>query len=163
MGYSYRFGSEGDNKIFVEIFTAITGEKTLCYIEKESGDEVPVQYFTATTDMKDWIGTVREITENNGEKLLSVEGVYRGTKQLIKGIKCRDSNIKKVGDRVMVTEHLNVAGSFDMIATKSRIIDLQKPDLNFVNIGWTNKDHCRYLRVDPYTGETKECVGNSIL
>ena len=62
----------------------------------------------------------------------------------------------------MVTEHLNVAGGFDMLASKSRIIDLKKPELNFINIGWSTNKSCRYLRVDPYTGETKELLGNAV-
>jgi hypothetical protein len=60
----------------------------------------------------------------------------------------------------MVTEHINVAGGFDMLATTKRILDLKNPNLNFVNVGWTNNKESRYIRIDPYTGEEHKCVGD---
>jgi hypothetical protein len=150
--------------VFVKIIPVIKEEEVVYFMERNSLKERPVRFFTGTTDMKDWIGNVRKITkkENTGEIFLEVEGVYRGKNQTLKNIKSKDPNIKKIGDRVMVTEHLNVAGGFDMLATKRRILDLVQSDMNFINIGWSTDEQCRYLRIDPYTGETNECVGSPV-
>jgi len=158
----YKIYCEGEDETFIKIKPTLTQKEVVYSIKRKSSKERPVQFYTGTTDMKDWIGNVREIVERNDETFLSVEGIYRGKNQTLRNIKSRDSNIKKIGDRVMVTEHLNVAGSFDMLATKRRIMDNKKSELNFINIGWSTDEICRYLRTDPYTGETKECIGGPI-
>lgn len=158
----YKIDTKQDS-IFVALKPILGSQEVVYSIGRNSSEEWPIKFYTGTTDMRDWIGNVREITKDNkGNILLKVEGIYRGKLQTLKNIKSKDSKIQNIGDRVMVTEHLNVAGGFDMIATKIRIKDLKKPELNFINIGWSTKDSCRYLRIDPYTGETKELVGNSI-
>jgi hypothetical protein len=160
----YEFGCDKKTEAFVKITPVITQEEVVYSIRRQSPKERPVKFYTGTTDMKDWIGTVRSIVNDNQthECLLSVEGIYRGSKRILRNIKARDPQTVKIGERVMVTEHLNVAGGFDMIATKRRILDLKKPELNFINIGWSTTEECRFLRVDPYTGETKELLGNPI-
>lgn len=143
--------------VSIEIKPILTDKNVVYTIGRESSEEWPVKFFTATTDMKDWIGNIVAIDGNT----VSVEGYYRGTKQKISRIKPIIDNIK-INERVMVTEHLSVCGKFQMLATKKRILDLSQPELNFINIGWSNEKRCRYLRIDPYTGESINILGNSV-
>lgn len=155
--------SEGQKRMRADVVTKIKNEKRVYRINKPKGDWRPINFGTATTNMKDWIGNVRELREipEKGEILCIVEGVYEGRMRKIPNIKLREM-IKKIGERVMVTEHINVAGGFDMLATKKRILDSGNPDFNWINIGWSNDKECKYLRIDPYTGETKECTGQAV-
>lgn len=154
--------SFNDSECCLETKTIINGKKAVYKIGKNKSKERSVIFYTATTNIVDWIGNIREFHEKKDCITASVEGVYRGIKRKLKNIKILDPSISKIGDRVMVTEHLNVNGTFEMIATKKRILDLKQADLNFINIGWTDDKECRYLRIDPYTGESKYIVGNPI-
>ena len=146
--------------------TPVLGDREVVYkIESPPGDgwrEMSSE--TATTGMKDWIGNIREILEvpEKDEIFLAVEGVYEGYMQTIKGVKWRGDNAPKKGQRVMVTEHVNVAGGFDMLATGKRILFLNNPNLNFINVGWTNGKEDRFIRIDPYTGEEHTCKGPAV-
>lgn len=119
-------------------------------LRRLSSEEWPFHYFTATTDMKDFIGNVRA---TNGS-VCSVEGVYRGKMQTLRNIKIYSDF--KINERVMVTEHVDINGRFGFIATKKRVLF---GDLNFINIGWSNEEGSRRLVIDIYTGEAKEMKG----
>lgn len=160
MTIDYMLGQNLD-RVFVELKPVLLDEKLTYILKKEKDDMRPVNFFTATTDMRDWIGNIRDIQATDKDTFCIVEGVYRGIKRKVKNIKVRLQN-PKIGERVMVTEHINVVGGFDLLATKGRLLDLAKPDLNFINIGWSNKEQCFYLRVDPYTGETQNCICGAI-
>lgn len=122
---------------------------TLTYsLSKPSEDALPVSFFTATTPMKDFIGNVTQI---EGKKC-AVRGVYEGIMREVKNIEIADEAIKSVGDRVMVTEHINTCGTFELLATKKRIL---LGDINFINIGWKIGNKSKYIRVDVYTGNHK--------
>jgi len=152
---------DGKRFMIAKIRPALGTPEVVHKIESPGKSWQPSSFFTATTAMKDWIGTIRAFTKIEGkDTLLDVQGVYDGHMQIIKGIKLRTDTEPKIGQRVMVTEHVNVSGGFDMLATNRRILDLSNPNLNFVNIGWSSNKECRYLRIDPYSGECKECVGN---
>jgi hypothetical protein len=144
-----------DNKIVLFIKPFIYNENMRYEIEKIGEDTWPVKFFTATNDMKDFIGNVKEI---NGNKC-SIRGIYRGSDIIVKNVIIYDKNINKINERVMVTEHINVNGEFELIATKKRIL---YPYLNFINIGWSNSEKCIFIRIDVYTGESKQCEGKPI-
>jgi hypothetical protein len=144
------------NKVGIIFTPQIGGDKVECMIERQHANEWPIQSYTCTSPMSDFIGDIESI---DGDKC-SVKGVYRGKLLRIKNIKVMSSEIKKPGDRVMVTEHLNVNGHFELLATKKRIL-LQpmlenRSTVNFINIGWSNDDRSRYLVVDIYTGNFRE-------
>lgn len=146
MDIKYRIGKENDSVVLY--FTPILASQEQKYIIKQDWpDEWAVKFFTATTDMRDFIGNVTEIVGNK----CSVRGIYRGSNRVINNIIIIDNQIKKVGDRVIVSEHVNIKGNLEFIATKKRI--LQK-DINFINIGWSNTIESRYLRIDVYTGQS---------
>lgn len=151
---------EGRKIIRADFIAKIKNEKFVYEIDKPEGDWHPINFGTATTGMKDWIGNVRDLKEipEKDEILCVVEGIYEGKMRKVPNIKLREM-IGKIGERVMVTEHVNIAGGFDMLATKKRILDMGNKDLNWINIGWSNDNECRWLRIDPYTGEVKECIG----
>ena len=142
---------EGD-LIGIELSPAAGGSPVRVMIGKEGLGEWPVQFCTATTDMKDFIGNVSSI----GGGKCSVRGVYRGRDREVRGVTVASPDVKKVGDRVMVTEHVGVDGKFGFLATKRRIL---KGDLNFACVGWSNEERCRYVRVDVYTGNHVEVSG----
>lgn len=155
--------AEGKKSMRLDVIIKIKNEKRTYRIDKPAGEWRPINFGTATTNMKDWIGNVRALKEmpENDEVFCVVEGVYDGKMRKIPNVKLRET-IKMIGERVMVTEHINVAGGFDMLATKKRILDSGNPDLNWINIGWSNDQQSQYLRVDPYTGEVRKCVGEAI-
>lgn len=156
---------DGKSYAVAKVKPVLKDSEVVYKIESPPGDGWQRTCFeTATTGMKDWIGNIREITEvpDKNEIFLSVEGVYEGYMQTIKGVKWREQGTPKIGQRVMVTEHVNVAGAFDMLATGKRILDDGNPNLNFVNIGWTNDKESRFIRIDPYTGEEHKCVGDPV-
>lgn len=161
----YEIGCNSEKtKIFVKLQPVLSNKEVLYFIDKQGKNSHPVDFFTATTDMRDWIGNIREMEQKGNDVFCIVEGIYRGLKRKVRNIKLRfrkDEDLK-IGERVMVTEHINVAGGYDMLATKIKLLDIKKPDLNFINIGWTDDKQCIYLRIDPYTGEQKECVGNPV-
>lgn len=165
MNIDYQIGMTDDKKLFVKIMPVLSNQEVVYSIEKHRNNFLrPVKFFTATTDMRDWIGNIREMKQKDKDVLCAVEGIYRGTKRKVKNVKLRfrKNESPKVGARVMVTEHINVAGGFDLLATKIRLLDLSKPDLNFINIGWSDDKECKFLRIDPYTGEVKECTSESV-
>jgi len=140
-------------------FQPLVGRKTVEHRIASKKGEWAIKSITGTTDMTDWIGNVTKI---HG-KLCSVRGVYRGKMRELQKIRVESSDIKKVGDRVMVTEHLNVAGKFDFIATKKRVLVQGKTaGINFLNLGWSNEYGSRYLVIDIYTGEAGEWTGDPI-
>ena len=137
-------------KVKLKFETVINGEKDF-EIDKSQPDEWPVRFYTGTTGMDDFIGNVLSIKDGR----CVIRGVYRGVMCEVKNVIIIDKTIGKRGDRVMVTEHLNVDGAMDLIATKKPLLRTAYRDLNFINIGWSNAKRCRFLRIDVYTGETK--------
>ena len=148
-----------DDRIIATLTPTISDKEVVYYFDRKDDKERSVKFYTATTDMKDWIGKIRKITNNNK---VSVEGIYRGKNQTLNNIILVGLKNPRIGERVMVTEHIDVSGQFNMLATKKRIQDLRKPELNFINIGWSTDKQCRYLRIDPYIGNTKECIGQPL-
>ncbi len=155
--------SEGQKRMRTDVTSKIKNEKRTYSIDKPKGEWHPVQFNTATTNMTDWIGNIRELKEipEKGEILCVVEGVYEGKMRHVSNIKLCET-INKIGERVMVTEHMNVAGGFDMLATKKRILYEGNRDINWINIGWSNDSQSKFLRIDPFTGEVKECISEAI-
>lgn len=134
---------------FVKKFTPIvTKEERRYRIERRSQDEIPFESFTCTHTMADGIGNVTELDADQG--LCSVRAVLRGVERELQNVRVWDDRIVKVGERVMVTEHLNVSGQIELVATKERIL---KQDFNFFNFGWETPQGRRVLTVDIYTGE----------
>jgi len=131
----------------------LAGDKEIdAKIDRRHTNEWPVQFFTSTTNMKDWIGNVTQIADG----LCSVKGVYRGGIVEMHNIRVCDSAISKHGDRVMVTEHMDVDGKMGFIATKRRVLVTNRGSaVNYACVGWSNDKRCRYLRFDVYTGEHK--------
>lgn len=109
----------------------------------------PVLFYTATSDIRDFIANITEIV---GKKC-SVNGFYREAVVTLNNVPIKDDKITKVGQRVMVTEHVDVAGKFELIATTHRVLCQSDPGLNFVNVGWTDDSGSVYHRIDVYTGE----------
>jgi hypothetical protein len=141
-----------DDSIIVRLDAILAGT-ILHKLEKKPNEEWPVKFYTATHQMNDFIGNIVESDENS----CSVRGVYNGYMQVVRNVKIGiDCHMAKKGERVMVTEHLNVDGKLEFLATKSRILI---GDLNFINIGWSNGNKCRFQRIDVYTGESKIIVG----
>lgn len=139
-----------DKNIGLKITPQIGSDEVDVQIEKKSDAEWPVQFYTSSTDVKDWVGNVTKI---EGGKC-SVRGVYRGSMCELTNIRICDDSIKN-GARVMVTEHLGIDGKMGFIATKRRVLlGGSGSALNFVNIGWSDEKKCRYVRFDVYTGES---------
>ncbi len=111
----------------------------------KSGD-IPTKFYTATTPMRDFIANITTINKDK----CSVKGVYNGMMQELKKVKLCVSGAK-VGDRVMVTEHIAIDGNFELLATKKRIL---QGDLNFINCGWKSGGKLKYYRFDIYTGQS---------
>ncbi len=156
---------DGESFAVIKIKPVLKGTEVVYKIVSPPGDGWRrCSFETATTGMKDWIGKIREFTEipDKDEILCQVQGVYDGRMRTIPRVKLRTGEAPTIGQRVMVTEHLNVAGGFDMLATTKRILDLKNPNLNFVNVGWTNEKESRFIRVDPYTGEEHVCKGEPV-
>jgi len=142
------------NKIGKRIKPLIGGEKE-CFINRQSKEEWPIQFYTNTTDLRDFIANVTSINK----KICSVKGVYRGIMKELKNIRICSPDIKKIGDRVMVTEHIDVSGKFDFIATKKRVLSNV---CHFINVGWSDHEKSRYIIIDIYTGQTRETQGPPI-
>lgn len=126
-------------------------------ISRQDDSEWPVSFNTATSpELKDFIGNVVAIYDGK----CTVKGVYRGKIQEVRNIRICSDDIKKVKDRVMVTEHMDVSGRLDFIATKKRVLF---DTCHWVNVGWSNEKRCRHLRVDLYTGDCREvtCASNT--
>ena len=132
-----------DGNITKVLFKPILGVKREYILCGEDGKPSQLWY-TATNRMTDFIGNVTHIKDG----MCDVRGVYLSTMQCIKNIKIVDKLISKIGHRVMVTEHIDIEGKLELIATKKRIL---YGDLNFINIGSPNK----YIMIDVYTGKFK--------
>ncbi len=141
-----------ENNIGLKI-QPLAGDKEVdAKIDRRHANEWPVQFFTSTTNMKDWIGNVTEIADGK----CSAKGVYRGEWVEINNIRICSDEIKQVGNRVMVTEHMDVNGKMGLIATTKRVlVTNQGSAVNYACVGWSNDKRCRYLRFDVYTGEHK--------
>ncbi len=141
-----------DNEIIAEIET-ILGKKININSTKKIVDAIPSKpWFTATTQMKDFIGRIKSFNYNN--KICNVFGFYMGREQNINGVKLFNIKDFIVGERVMVTEHININGNLELIATKNRILE---GDINFINIGWIkNGKIISQTIIDAYTGDFKE-------
>jgi len=140
--------SKINNKLLITMRPKLHVSKKFYEIEPIC-DSYPVKFYTATTNMKDFIGNITNISGNK----CSVKGVFYGTIKEMHNVIIHSPKINKVGERVMVSEHITVDGRLELIATKERIL---KNDVNFINIGWSNQIECRYLRIDIYTGDCRE-------
>lgn len=142
-------GLDGRDMV-VRVKPLIGGDEVEHRISQKGDEEWPVSFNTATSpELKDFIGDVVDIYDGK----CTVKGVYRGRMQEVRNIRICSSDIKKVKDRVMVTEHMDVSGRLDFIATKKRVLfDV----CHWVNVGWSDEKRCRHLRVDLYTGDCSE-------
>lgn len=141
-----------DDRMTMEFTPLLGGGARVAEISRKTEDEWPINATTATTDMRDFIANIKSI---EGDKC-SVEGVYRGRMLEVNNVKVCSPEIKKPGDRVMVTEHVSVDGRMDFIATKKRVL---AGNVNFVKIGWSNERKSRFLVLDVYTGDSKVVEG----
>jgi hypothetical protein len=124
-------------------------------IPREKPGQWPIRHFTSTTDMRDFIADVVSI---EGSTCI-VDGVYRRRMVRMRNVRVCSPEIRKPGDRVMVTEHVGIDGRFGFMATKKRVL---AGDLNFINVGWSDEEESKYLVVDIYTGEAKTVVGRPV-
>jgi hypothetical protein len=147
---------EKPNEVFLKVRIALSNTDMLYTLKRASEHARPWHSYTATTDMRDWIGNITKIFDVNGVPFCSVKGYYRNRKSEFTNIRIVDGAIKKIGERVMVTEHLSVDGKLELIASKRRLLSVKDSNLNFINIGWIENSCFRHLRVDPYTGDSKE-------
>jgi len=132
-------------------FKSILGGEIEYEYSKSVDAAWPVQFFTATSDMRDCIGNVTQM----GTGTCTVKALYRGKTTELRNVRILDNEIKNNGDRVMVTEHLTVGGRMELVATKKPLLKAKHKDLNFINIGWSNKRECSFMRIDVYTGEVE--------
>ena len=139
-------------KYYKKKFVPIMKEEEQTYeIEKQNKYEIPFQSYTVTQPMSDGIGNVIDINiENN---TCSVKCVWRGNECVLNNVIIWDNNIKSKHDRVMVTEHLNIDGHMELVATKKRIL---MQGFNYFNFGWESKTSRRIIVVDVYTGEWRK-------
>lgn len=135
-----------DNKVFIEIKDIIFNLDRKYSLSKISENSMPIKFFTATNLMRDAIGNILNIDGN----FCRAKGFIWGYKEL-GGIKIIDKSINSIGQRIMISEHIDVNGHFELVATTKKILTIG--NINFINIGWKDKDIIKYLRIDPYTGE----------
>jgi len=149
-----------DNELLFVFSPIIIGKDIEFKIQKPESKmkSWPVLFYTATTDMRDFIANITSI---NGH-MCSVKGVYRGNMKDLKSVIVKEDKINKIGQRVMVTEHINVNGKLELLATTKRIINLTDSNLNFVNVGWSDELDCDFYRIDIYTGEFKVLKGDAV-
>lgn len=138
--------SKCNNFISAVVNTVSCGEKSY-FLNRLSPDESPIQFCTATSTMKDFIGNIIGL---HGDKC-SARGIINGHDQIVNNVDIIDGT-KTIGERIMLTEHINTCGTFELLASKKRIL---LGDINFINIGWRKGNHKRFMRIDPYTGNSK--------
>jgi hypothetical protein len=136
-----------NDSIELKLKTPLKGEIVFS-LPKPTCQSVPTSFFTATSTMKDFIGNIVSIKD----KKCIVKGIYEGKMREVKNIEIVEENIKNIGERVMVTEHINTCGTFELLASKKRIL---MGDINFINFGWKTGNKTQYIRVDVYTGNHK--------
>lgn len=141
---------EKEDGVRISLTPIVAKKKQDFFIPRRNGQVV--RFFTATTLMKDFIGNVVDLY---GDRC-SVQGVIYGKDRKIPNVRILDPRINRKGQRVMITEHVRVDGKFELVATKERILE---GDINFLNVGWTTDKESRYLRIDVYTGESRNILG----
>lgn len=138
--------------LMLDLNSIVDDKEHRYYLRRRDEKEWAVKFFTATTDMRDCIGNITEICGEN----CRAKAIYRGKEVELSNILIKNPTIKNIGERIMITEHLNVNGTMELIATKKRILN---GDLNFINIGWSDIIGSRYLRIDVYTGNSIALAG----
>ena len=125
------------DKIILALKTLIKNETQTIILDRpiSKPQSWPVHFWTATTDIKDFIGNIKTILPDGK---CDVDCLYRGEQICLQNVVIKDKSIKRIGQRVMLTEHININGEFEIIATIKRIISLEKSGLNFINIGWSD-------------------------
>ena len=120
-----------------------------------------IKFYTATTDIKDAIGNI--VDYNKKTQRCSVKMIYRGEEHVAKNVLIRDIQLGKYsqGQRVMITEHIDVTGHFGFLISDKRLINPRYPGLNFINIGWSDDKNSIYKRIDIYTGEEHTIKGET--
>jgi hypothetical protein len=98
--------------------------------------------FTATTDMQRSIGKV--LSSKDG--LSCVDTVWNGRRIMLTDV--RDFNSSRIGDAVIVLEHLTLPGQMELISSR---VAPDTGDLNFLNLSWENQK----VRIDLVTGEAE--------
>jgi hypothetical protein len=155
MDYDVKLYDNGIDVCLEVEFTPLLNSKKHKYkIYQFDIKEWKVQCLTATTDMRDFIGNITFIDGC----YCTAKGVYRGKMTEVRNVRVLDPKFR-VGQRVMVSEHLNINGEMDFLASTKRVL---KDNINFINFGWSNEGHSRCCRVDIYTGEHKEVYGPMI-
>ena len=143
-----------DGSVVLKIQPIANSRKLSYVLPPDRPTQKPIRFYTATTDIKDFIGNVIKVEEDN----VQVKCLYRGSDCELQ--KVRPLEKLKEGQRVMITEHLNVNGELELVATTKRILPgNSRNDLNFVNFGWSDDKGSKYIRIDVYTGETLEING----
>lgn len=142
------------NNLILKINPIITNIENEYHVHKTSDSEWPIYFNTCTTDLRDFIGNITKIED----KKCCVKGVYRGKIVEMRNVIIYDKNIEKLNERIMITEHMDISGRMNFIATKKRILT-NLP--HWVNIGWSNEQRSRYVRIDVYTGEFINLEGRS--
>lgn len=145
---------ERDDDVFEKEYQNIVYGQTHRYeMSRESSDERRFECFECTNTMKDGIGNVTAIDDKRGT--CSVKAVLRGQEREFVNVRILDTQISKVHERVMVTEHIRIDGQIELVATKRRIL---KGDFNFFKFGWSDGQRRRTVKVDIYTGESKTLI-----
>ena len=120
-------------------------------ILRKHKDQWPITFDTATFPMNDFIGNVTKINNN----ICSVRGHYMGKMREIDNVKIIDPAVIREGQRIMISEHVNINGQMELVATTKRIIEGKFANVNFTNVGWSDDKSSEYIRVDIHTGECK--------
>lgn len=107
---------------------------------------------TATTPMKTdyYTGEVLDLNNNSAKVIVKL-----GDRSVnVENVRILDKDVDKK-DRVILSEHVNIDGNIEWVASKSPI---KTGDLNFITISLEDAfGNCTYKkRIDVVTGESKE-------
>lgn len=133
------------------------GSEVFLKMNKQDSAEYPVDFYTCCNPLDDYIGNIVSLGLDN---TCSVHGYIKGAMRLVNNVTVADPKILKVGQRVMVTEHLNISGQIDLLATTFKILE---SNVSYFNFGWSNTERSRFYRIDVHTGHHVEIKGPVIL
>lgn len=135
---------DGDTYLKIVDFKMPLTGKTKSFDVKLPVNSAPLVFYTATTGMIETIGNMTGDDTACGYMYGNPKHIFR----------VRNPFSYKAGERVYITEHLQLDGKPEYIATKHRILQGQN---NFVSIGHIKKNKKKVVRlvIDVVTGEHK--------
>ncbi|RKY43076.1 MAG: hypothetical protein DRP85_00845 [Candidatus Makaraimicrobium thalassicum] len=133
---------EGKDYLVVKLWIPLL-QKVVAYDIKILDGWKPYVYYTATTGMLECIGTLISENEAEGYALHNPK----------KRFKIKNPFNIKVGERVIITEHINLEGQQEYLVSKHR---LYCGDVNYVHLALQKNDKIKeVLRIDVMTGACK--------